>query len=163
MNQKLSSFLIFSLSFSAVSAPFAGDSPPPIIAGVKARPKPQIPLNDADVIIDWQNILDDCSLEKICVQGGLYNRGIQPAKNVQLRVDVGSHTLSKPRLTKYFKPDTTTMNPGDRQEYYFELDRKTPYKNRKGENKLLEIGKYNFKVTPIWASNKPQSTPPKRK
>ncbi len=149
----ISAILFFGVAGSS-SSPAA--DPPPIIGGAKARPKPQIPQHKADVVIEWQNILDDCSTEKICVQGGAFNQGLEPAYNTRVRVDIGSHNLSKPRMTKTFPLESTEMAPGDRQEFYFELNRKTPYKNRKGEAKLLEVGKFNFKVVPVWEASPPK-------
>lgn len=153
---------VAAMILSAISPhSYSGIEPPPVIGGAKARPKPQVPLHKADVITDWQNILDDCSTEKICVQGGLYNDGPLPAFNVRVRVDIGSHNLSKPRLVKFFPLEPPLLNPGDREEFYFELERKTPYKDRKGKEKFLEVGKFNFKVVPMWDDAEKKVTPKK--
>jgi hypothetical protein len=158
---KPAAFLAFaSFWFLMGSGALQCAEPPPVIGGAHARPKPQVPLHKPDILVEWQNILDDCSTEKICVQGGVLNQGPLTAFNVRLRVEIGSHNLSKPRLVKTFPVENVDMNAGDRQEYYFELERKTPYHDRHGKEKILEVGKYNFKVLPQWDE---QKKPPKKK
>lgn len=127
------------------------------------KPVPTRPAVEANVVVEDQEILDECKPEKICVQGRLFNNGAKPAYRVKLRVEIGGAKQGRPRHTIAKKPDNQTMEPGDRQEYYLELDRKIPVKNKKGEEKILEVGKYNFKVVPAWTANKPRPPAAKKR
>lgn len=116
------------------------------------KPAPFRPSAEADVVVDWVETLDECWEEKVCVQGQLYNQGKKPANNVRLRIEIGGTKYTTPRMVLIRKVEQTLMNPGDRQDFDLTIDRKIPYRD-KGEEKVLEVGKFNFKVVPAW--NKP--------
>jgi hypothetical protein len=105
------------------------------------------------VIIEWQEILNECFEGKICVQGQLYNQGKKEAKNVKLNIEIGGTKHTKPRLVLSQKVEQSDMMPGDRQDFDLTLERHVTFKERDQE-KTIEVGKYNFKVVPVW--NGPQ-------
>jgi hypothetical protein len=143
-----------------ISAPlFAEQSvfPSPALQKVKTAPKKYIEA--ADVVTEWAEASDPCDIDKICVEGVLYNQGHTTASNVKLRVEIGGSKYAKPRITLTRTLDEPTMEPGDRQEFNITIDRKIPYKD-KGEDKEIEVGKYNFKLVPIWLG-KDTTTKPK--
>jgi hypothetical protein len=145
---------------AAFFIPFASISAEPLSpATLKLRPQPKPLFQKAEVVVDWQEVLDDCSETQLCVQGGLLSSGGKTATGVKLRVEIGNTALAKPRVTKMIPLDEPTMNPGDRQEFYFTLDRKTPYKDYKGKPKVMEVGKYNFRIIPLWAGKKESQKP----
>jgi hypothetical protein len=121
----------------------------------RMRPQPK-PLfqRDADIKIENQEILTDCAEAQLCVQGNIKNVGGKPASSVKIRVEIGNTQMAKPRVVKIFPVESSTMNPGDQQEFWFKLDRKTLYKDHKGKPKVMEVGKYNFRVIPIWSGKK---------
>jgi hypothetical protein len=79
---------------------------------------------------------------------------LKAAYQVKLRVEIGATKHGRPRATLPEKVETTTMAPGDRQEFALMIDRKITKKNAKGEEKTIEVGKYNFKIVPEWARQK---------
>jgi hypothetical protein len=135
--------------FGALCSPVGAESvfPSPSLQKLKTPPKK---FSEApDVITEWVEAANVCEAEKICVDGVVYNRGRKPAYNVRLLVEIGGGTHSKPRTSFYQKLENAMMNPEDRQDFSFTIDRKIPYKE-KGKDKEVEVGKYNFRVTPVW-------------
>ena len=55
------------------------------------------------------------------------------------------------------------MSPGDRQDFELTIDRKIAVPNSKGQIKLLEVGKYNFRLVPTWSTGELKSAPKIRK
>jgi len=53
------------------------------------------------------------------------------------------------------------MAPNDKQEIYVEIDREVLYRER-GKIKTIEVGKYNYKIIPLW-TKAPQLTPKDRR
>lgn len=145
---------IFIFGASAMAAPL-----PTAFKAAPTRPN-----TEANVIVEEQEVLDTCDSEQICVQGQLFNNGAKPAVGLKLRVDIGGiRQGGKPRYSMIKKVENSAMNPGDRQEFYLTLDRKIPTKNAKGEDKIIEVGKYNFLITPVWAEPKPAKRALKKK
>lgn len=124
------------------------------------KPAPVRPSNEADVITENVEVVDTCESDKICVEGQLYNRGAKPADRIKLRVEIGGTKHAKPRYVFHSNVENPSMNPGDRQDFSLTIDRKIPYK-QKNEDKVLEVGKYNFKIVPTWTKQQP--TKPKSK
>jgi hypothetical protein len=129
--------------------------PSPALQKVKNAPKKY--SETPDVITEWVEATDPCDPDKICVEGVLYNQGRVKASNVKLLVEIGGSKYGKPRISLTKTIEENAMEPGDRQEFAFTIDRKLPYKD-KGEKKEIEVGKYNFKVTPLWLGK--QTTSP---
>jgi len=160
----LISILFFSLSL--LSPVFGQDDLP------QFKPAPTRPSEEADVVIDWQETLDECFEGKICIQGQLHNQGKKPAKGVKINVEIGGTKHTKPRIVLSEKVEQSDMNPGDRQDFDLRIDRKVAYKD-KNEEKTIEVGKYNFKIVPTWNGpevkklsinkiSKPKSSLPKK-
>ncbi len=130
-----------------------------------AKQAPSRPSGDPEVVAEEVEVVDTCEADKICVEGQLYNAGQLTAKQVKIRVEIGGTKHSKPRYS-YIEPvETSTMNPGDRQDFAIAINRKITYK-KNGEDKELEVGKFNFKIVPIWSKNldmKSKWTPKKKK
>lgn len=120
---------------------------------MRQAPKPLF-QKEVNIQVEWQEILVECAPTQLCVQGTLVNSGTQGAGGVKLRVEIGNIKMSKPRVVKIFKLEQPFMGPGDHQDFTFTLDRKTAYKDYKGKPKVIEVGKYNFRVIPIWAGKK---------
>lgn len=144
-------FLVFSGILKAESLPTA------------FKPVPARPAIGANVIIEDQETLEACEVEKICVQGRLFNNGAIPAYQVKLRIEAGGAKQGRPRHAWTINADTATMGPGERQEFAITIDRKIPIKDNKGEEKVLEVGKYNFKIVPQWAPAKPERPADKKR
>lgn len=110
---------------------------------------PTRPSEEAEVVIEWQEILTECFEGKICVQGQLYNQGKKTAKQVKLNVEIGGTKYTRPRMILKEKVEQPEMNPGDRQDFDLMIERRITYKE-KGQDKAIEVGKYNFKIVPTW-------------
>jgi hypothetical protein len=102
-------------------------------------------------------IRNECENDKICVEGQLYNRGAKEAAGLQLKIEIGGTKHSRPRKTLTHKVTSTLMNPGDRQDFMLSIDRKITYEEN-GKPKIIEVGKYNFKIVPTWSKAKPKKT-----
>ncbi|MCG3203574.1 MAG: hypothetical protein KCHDKBKB_00244 [Elusimicrobia bacterium] len=124
---------------------------------------PTRPSIDAHVIVEDQEILEPCEVEKICVQGQLYNAGKKTAYKTKLNIEIGATKQGKPRHVWVEKLDVPTMAPGDRQEFSFMLNRKIPIKDKQGMEKTIEVGKYNFKVVPVWSNIPPPTKAPRKR
>lgn len=119
-------------------------------AEIPAKPPPRQWTNKPHVVVEWQETVEDCEKSKICIQGLLHNDGGKPALDVHLRIELGGTTYIRPRLTLTKRVDQSIMNPGDRQDFYVEIDRKISYRSRK-KSKIFEVGKFNYKIVPTWA------------
>jgi hypothetical protein len=140
----LTSLLLCAVLFSSVLC-HADDEAP----GYK--PPPERPSAEALVVVEDQQILDECDADKICIEGNLYNAGAKMARRLKLRVEVGGGKYAKPR-TSFFTPlEATALDAGARMGFSATIDRKIAYKGAKGENKTIEAGKYNVKLVPVWA------------
>lgn len=127
----------------------------------REKEPPSKPISSADVIIEDQEILADCAEGKICVEGMLYNRGRKTAYGVQLRIDMGgSGKYIRPRTFITTSVEEPTMEPGQRQQFSLMINRHHSYR-KKGEDKIIEVGRYNFQIVPLWKNAAP--TPKKRK
>ena len=122
----------------------------------KLKTTPKKISNEAEVIVDWMEIVDDCESTQICVDGMLHNDGRKTAYNTKLKIDLGGTKQIKPRTSIFSKLDEPTMNPGDRQEFSVQINRKVQYKDHHGKDKIIEVGKYNFQINPVWSAQKSQ-------
>lgn len=116
--------------------------------GVKQAPSrppegPAVRLADIEV-------LPDCPAGKVCALGMLESYGTQTAHGVRLRVELGGIKIGKPRAWFYHDLPENVMNPGDMQEFSLMINRKFPYRNAQKKDKILEVGRYNFRVIPVW-------------
>ncbi len=148
------SALVFTLTLPAW--PDQTVFPSPALQRVKAAPKKY--SEAADVVTEWAEAVDPCDPEEICVEGVLYNQGRTTANNVRLFVEIGASKHTKPRTSFHKGLDQPVMAPGDRQDFSFTIPRRIPYKD-KGEKKEIEVGKYNFRVTPVWTGKELSSKP----
>lgn len=120
---------------------------------IKAAPKKFSAA--AEVVIEDVEPFDvDCSSENICLEGQLHNQGSTTAYAVSIVVDIGGSKYGKPRLSIPKKVDNPTMNAGDRQDFILTLNRKMYYKY-KDKKKMVEIGKYNYRIVPKWSETPP--------
>ena len=119
----------------------------------KMRLPPRQRIEEAHVVVQWSELVDECPVEKICIQGEVVNDGKSTAHNVRLRVDIGATKLTKPRTSFIKKLDEEMMQPGDHQDFSLEIDRKITVKE-KDKTKMIEVGKFNFQVNPIWLEQK---------
>jgi len=124
------------------------------------RPAPIRLSYKPEIRLEWTDTITDCEPEKICVEGQLYNAGGKTAYKVHLRVNIGGTKYIKPRTFLLRRVDASVMKPGDRQQFYIEIDRKVTYKDKKdrGKFKIMEVGKFNYKIVPLWSRNLPKST-----
>lgn len=127
------------------------------------KPVPTRPPADAEVIVQETEILPDCEDMKICVEGLLQNIGGKTAKNVKLKIELGGGTHTRPRTSFVSKVENTVMEPGDRQDFSLKIDRKITYKDEKGQEKAIEVGKYNFKIVPVWYKPPELTNRPKKR
>ena len=123
--------------------------------GIKLKPAPVRLQNKPRIIVEWHEILEECAKEKVCVQGQLLNEGGKTAYNTKLRIDLGGTKYIKPRARLWARLSEAVMRPGDRQEFYLEINRKVPYKHKR-KQKIFEVGKYNFQIVPLWSKKKPK-------
>lgn len=130
-------------------SPLAADPFSPAIKAAPVRPSVE-----ANVVVEDHEILETCDTEQICVQGWIHNNGAKPAYQTKLRIEIGGTKRGRPRHTIIQKMDNPVMEPGDRQEFYLTIDRKIKTKDGKGEEKILEVGKFNFKIVPVWSTTK---------
>jgi hypothetical protein len=138
----------------------------------KQKQAPRRMLHTPEVILEESETMEECAPEKICVRGQILNDGGVVAENVMLRVEIGGTKYTKPRISYEEKLETNTMNPGDRQEFHIEIERKLPYKDKK-EMKTIEVGRFNYKIVPTWkgwpgeerkpAKRSPRKALPKKK
>lgn len=132
-------------------------SVPPLI--IRAAPKR---LNQiAEVEVEWAEPTDNCPTDQLCVQGQLFNAGGKTAYGVTLIADIGGTAITKPRTSLKVPIEQTVMEPGDRQEFSVQMDRKMTYKE-KGKDRIIEVGKYNYKLKPEWVETPPKKAPPKK-
>ncbi len=116
------------------------------------KPAPARPPVDALVIVEDQQVLEECEPDKICIEGNLYNSGAKSAHHLKLRVEVGGGKYAKPR-TSFFTPlEKNALDAGARMGFSATIDRKIPYKDKTGEDKIIEAGKYNVKLVPVWTA-----------
>ncbi|MCB4756153.1 MAG: hypothetical protein LHV69_03820 [Elusimicrobia bacterium] len=149
------SFTIFLLFFFL--PPASGQEPKVIPAydTQKIKPPPKRPVSTADIQIEWQEPSDLCPTEKLCVEGQLFNAGPKPAYKIYLVVEIGGTTLTKPKAVVKAQLEESAMNPGDRQLFSIQLDRKIPYKER-GQDYIIEVGKFNYKIKAKWSDTLPK-------
>ncbi len=143
---------------------FGAASPPPLAAAppnaaLKSPPKRR-PI-EPFVTLEWTDFLEECVPEKVCVEGQLYNAGARPATKVRLRIEIGGTKYVKPRTVLYSAVEYPTMEPGDRQQFSIAIDRKINYKHA-GKEKVIEVGKYNFKIEPEWSGTSSRRKPGSR-
>lgn len=141
----------------------AQEFPSSEIPGQKIKAAPRKFINAADVITEESEMVAECAADKICVEGRLYNQGTQTAYALRLLVEIGGSKHGHPRTTFYRPVETTVMEPGDRQEFAVVIDRKITYKDAKGKEKEVEVGKFNYKITAIWAATPPKPPKPRVK
>ena len=127
------------------------------------REAPKAPTQAPDVVLEWLEILDECFIDRICIQGHIHNQGKQTAYQVKLNVEIGGTKYSRPRIVLPRTVDQSIMEPGEQQDFDLTIDRKVTYKE-KGKDKTIEVGKYNFKIVPVWSAHpEVKKTPPKPK
>src|SRR5687768_13713569 len=103
---------------------------------------PKRPPAGAHVIVQDFEVLSDCQVDKVCAEGLIRNIGLQPAHGVRLRIDIGGTQYGKPRTSVYRDLEDSDLEPTEAQSVSFSVDRKVPYKNEKGEDKILEVGRF---------------------
>ena len=155
--------LILQISFSLYGADDTTEPiEEPLVTPQKIKEPPKHRYQTAHVVVESQDILDDCVSDKICVEGLIYNEGTKPAYSTQLRIDVGGGTkYIKPRTSIRVSLVTPTLEAGDRQEFSIQIPRKIAY-HANGEEKSIEVGKYNFQLVPVWKDEKPTVKPSRK-
>ena len=131
------------LALGAFLSPLRADMPP-------MKPAPTRPPEEPMVVVQQFDILPDCAADKVCGEGLIRNIGLKTAHKVRLRLDIGGTKYGKPRTSIYQDLDKDFLDPTEAQSVDFTVDRKVPYKNEKGEDKLIEVGRYNVKMVPVW-------------
>ncbi len=139
---------LFTLTIGLLAPPAWAEVDP---NAYKAAPKR--PSLEADIVVESTEIMEDCAEEKICVEGQLYNAGGKPANSVALRIEIGGTKHTKPRTVFSSKVEEPVMDPGDRQDFSLMINRKVKYKEN-GKEKVIEVGRYNFKIVPTWAKRR---------
>lgn len=114
------------------------------------KPAPTRPPEGPAVVMEEFEVLPDCAAEKVCSEGLIRNIGSRTAHHVRLRIEIGGTKFGKPRTFYYQELDKSELEPTEAQSVSVTIDRKRPYKNAKGEEKVIEVGRYNFKVVPVW-------------
>jgi hypothetical protein len=151
-------FSVFLLACACLDHPASADNEDGF------RTAPTRPPVEATVVIEDQQVLEECDPEKICIEGNLYNVGAKPAYRVKLQVQVGGGKYAKPRTSFFVPLEKTTLQPNERAGYSVSVKRKIPYKDKNGEAKIVEAGKYNVKLVPVWShTNRVELTRPSRK
>ncbi len=145
-------FLFLSLAFPTLAP--ANELP-------QFKEAPTRPSEEAEVVVEWQEILTECFEGKVCVQGQLYNQGKKTAKQVRLNIEIGGTKHTKPRIILKQKVEQSEMNPGDRQDFDLTIDRRISYKEKE-QDKTIEVGKYNFKIVPTWLKTDLKKIPNKK-
>lgn len=114
------------------------------------KPAPRRPPPGPSVIVEEFEVLPDCASDKVCAEGLIRNIGSKKAYGVRLRIDIGGTKYGKPRTSLYQDLEKSELEPTEAQSVSVTVNRKVPYKNEKGESKILEAGRYNVKVVPVW-------------
>jgi hypothetical protein len=120
------------------------------------RPAPARPSAEAHVVVESTEAVENCPEGKLCVEGMLYNDGNKQADNVRLRVEFGGTKYTTPKTFVLIPCEASVMKPGDRQDFNIQMERRVAYKE-KDKEKTIEVGKYNFKIVPVW--NAPRKKP----
>ena len=139
----------------AVASASGADLPP-------MRQAPTRPPEGPSVVMEEFEVLPDCAAEKVCAEGLIRNVGLKTAHQIRLRIEVGGTKYGKPRTFFYQEVDKNVMESTEAQSVSIIVPRKHPYKDAKGEEKVIEIGRYNFKVVPVWKDAPKPAAPPKR-
>ena len=143
--------LILFVGATLLFAPAHAESP-----GLKARPAR--PPEGPSVVLAEFEVLPDCRADKVCSEGLITNIGSKTAYLVRLRVDVGGTKFGKPRTYFVHQVQSKEMPPGTSQNFNLEIDRRLSYKDAQKKDKIIEVGRFNFRVVPVWASS-PHPTP----
>ncbi|MFN0116907.1 MAG: hypothetical protein ACKVQC_01270 [Elusimicrobiota bacterium] len=131
---------------------------------LQMKKTPSRPSLSAEVITEDFTVIDNCDDDKVCFEGILYNKGLQPAYQTRLRIEIGGMKNTRPRTFFYQKIETPTLNPGDRQLFTLNVLRKISYKDKNHIEKFIDVGKYNVKAVPEWKDTPaPPSVVKKRK
>src|SRR5262245_12492439 len=78
---------------------------------------PERPPMGASVIVEDQEILQECDPDSICIEGNLYNEGSKTAFRLKMKVEVGGGKYAKPR-TSFFTPlEHNTLDAGARMGF----------------------------------------------
>lgn len=145
---------LFFLAASLAALPALADMPP-------VKPAPQRPPEGPSVVVQEFEVLPDCAAEKVCAEALIRNIGLKPAYGVRLRIDLGGTKYGKPRASFYQDLEKDQLDPTEAESVSMTVDRKFPYKNEKGEDKVMEVGRFNVKMVPVWRDSlKPP--PPKK-
>ncbi len=145
-------FLLFAAVLSI--GPASADMPP-------VKPAPQRPPEGPSVVVQEFEVLPDCAADKVCAEALIRNVGLKTAYGVRLRIDMGGTKYGKPRTSFYQDLDKDQLEPTEAESVSMNVDRKFPYKNEKGEDKLLEVGRFNVKMVPVWRDT-PKPPPTKK-
>jgi hypothetical protein len=122
------------------------------------KPVPRRPPEGSSIVVTNMEVMPDCAVDKVCADGTVENNGGKTAYLVRLKVELGGTKVGHPR-TYFVQPlRDTEMEPGETQDFSLMIDRKFPYKDAQKKDKILEVGRYNFRVVPVWASAPGQST-----
>jgi len=141
--------LLFSTSLLAEDSPL-----------IKAPPRR--PPEGSAIHLKEMEVLPDCPAEKVCADGTVENIGQRTAYAVRLKVEIGGTKYGKPRTYFVQHFEDNEMEPGEAQDFSLLIDRKFAYKDAQGADKIIEVGRFNFRVVPVWASS-PVPAKPARK
>lgn len=140
------------LTALAASIAFAEDAPV-----IKAVPTRQ-PEGSSIRVVNME-VLPDCAENKICADGLLENNGMKTAYLVRLKIELGGTKFGKPRTYFVQQLPDNEMAPGEKQEFSLQIDRKFNYKDPQKKDKVIEVGRYNFKIIPVWAAAPAAASP----
>jgi len=142
------------LAFALAVVPVRAEMPP-------IKPAPQRPPEGPAVVVQDFEVLPDCAIDKVCAEALIRNVGLQTAYGVRLRIDLGGTKYGKPRTSFYQDVEKDQLESTEAVSVSMTVDRKFPYKNEKGEEKVLEVGRFNVKMVPVWRDT-PKPLPAKK-
>lgn len=116
------------------------------------KPAPTRPPEGSSIRIVDMEVLPDCAENKVCADGTIENNGMKTAYLVRLKVELGGTKFGKPRTYFVQQLSDNEMAPGEKQDFSLMIDRKFAYKDPEAKERILEVGRYNFKVVPVWAA-----------
>jgi hypothetical protein len=148
--------LTFTFALVAIAAVAQAEAPPPI------RELPDRPASGPYIRLVEMEVLPDCPAERVCADGIVENYGSATAYAARLRVEIGAVKLGKPRASFIFELEQPEMAPGERQEFSLMINRKYAYKNAEKKDKIIEVGRYNFRIVPLWSKSPPVAKRPKK-
>ena len=137
--------LLLAAVFISVAAAAAEDMP-----GMKQVPRR--PPEGSSIVLTNLEVMPDCAEGKVCADGTIENNGGKTAYLVRLKVELGGIKVGHPRTYFVQRLKDNEMEPGETQDFSLMIDRKFPYKDAKRRDRVMDVGRYNFRVVPVWAS-----------